>query len=82
MPMLRRVGGEVLKGTVGLIKDVASGRPAGESAKKRLVRGINTFIGEDDEPEQTGSGAGRTYKTKRKRRRSVKRNKKKRDIFG
>ena len=78
MPMLKRIGGQALRTGAQIASDMASGKSFGESARKRICEGINTFLPSESDSTQLGSGRRRSYK--RKSRKSIK-SKKRRDIF-
>lgn len=66
LPMLKRVGGQVLRGAARVVSDVAAGKNFGDAARSRLSSGINEFLDGPGDTTQTGSGRRRTY-AKRKR---------------
>lgn len=71
LPMLKRVGGQILRGGAGVLSDVLDGQNFQDSAKRRTSQGLKTLIGENNDIPQQGGGVSR----RRKRGRSIKRKK-------
>lgn len=83
MPMLKRIGGQALRTGAQIASDMVSGKSFSESAAKRISEGINTFLPQNSDSVQTGSGARRTRKRKRgvKKLKSKSNKRRRLDIF-
>lgn len=79
LPVLKRIGGQLVRSGMGVASDSLEGQSFAESARKRASEGLKTLMNESNTIQQQGTGLNRR---KRKiRRKKGKGGKKFRDIF-
>jgi hypothetical protein len=86
LPMLKRIGGQIVRGGAGIAKDMLEGQSFSDSARKRTAQGISNLLDEGPVSEQSGSGTRRRSLKRKRALKSIikkfkKRKKTSRDIF-